>query len=734
MQEIRTRRTAVLGLLWLVIQASAAAPSVPGTVDSTSPPVAAVRPVVDTYHGVAVEDPYRYFENITDPEVASWMKAQADYARAALDKLPQRQAFLDRIRALDAATGERVNRVQRSGDGRLFYLQRGVSDNQYRLVVRGPAAADTPRVLVDPEDLRRQTGTPHAINWFRPSPSGRRVGYGLSAGGSEATTLHVIDVASGQEVLTPLDRADFGVPQWLDDERFTFTRMKSLSVGAAAVEKYRDPFTVYVDLRSHQTETLPTRQWRDLGLTPDRDVVLRHVRDGNQANIIVGDGVRNELEMYVGPWFQIRQENAHWIRVFGFQDGITNYAVHGHTVYALSYRGAPRFRILAYDLKHPKQAPREVVPGSDRVITDMADAADALYFAARDGNAQRLWRIAHRIGATPQEVPLPVAGQLYLHAGYGRDFSTSNQSGLVIGLQSWTRPLSYLSVPASGTASELGLPEQRTIDGLADLQATEVLVKSHDGALVPMSIVHKKGLARDGSHRVWLTAYASYGFTIDPGFDPARLAWLERGGVLAFANPRGSGVFGQAWYEAGKQANKPNTWNDVIACGEYLVHEGWTTPAQLGFSGRSAGGMLAGRVLTERPDLFAAVMAGVGVHDMLRFEVSANGPSNIPEFGSVATAAGFKALLAMSPYHHVVDGSAYPAVLLTHGINDPRVDVWASTKMAARLLAATSSAKPVLLRLQYDSGHGIGDTKQQRLEEDADVYAFFWEQLGGSMH
>jgi prolyl oligopeptidase len=247
--------------------------------------------------------------------------------------------------------------------------------------------------------------------------------------------------------------------------------------------------------------------------------------------------------------------------------------------------------------------------------------------------------------------------------------------------------------------------------------------------MVPMSIVHRSDVKRDGKNPVWLSAYASYGFTMEPNFRRERLAWLERGGVLAFANPRGSGVFGNDWYLAGKGIRKVNTWLDVIACAEHLVAEGWTNPRQLGFSGRSAGGLLAGRVLTARPDLFGAVVPAVGVHDGLRFEFEPNGPGNIPEFGSVTTEEGFKGLLAMSPYAHVKDGTRYPPVLLPHGVNDPRVAVWESLKFAARLMAARQGDSPVLLRLDYDAGHGIGNTRVQQIEENADTYAFMWHHL-----
>jgi prolyl oligopeptidase len=238
----------------------------------------------------------------------------------------------------------------------------------------------------------------------------------------------------------------------------------------------------------------------------------------------------------------------------------------------------------------------------------------------------------------------------------------------------------------------------------------------------------------DGSNPTLLYGYASYGITEEPFFSPSRLAWMDQGGVFAIANPRGSSDFGRQWHEDGKQATKPNTWRDFIACAEYLIAQKWTRPAKLGIWGGSAGGILVGRAMTERPELFAVVVPEVGSLDMVRMETTPNGVPNIPEFGSRTTETGFRALLAMSTYHQIKDGVAYPAVLLVHGVNDPRVEVWNSTKVAARLLAVKPPAgeqrKPVLLRLDYVSGHGMGSTKSQALDSRADTFAFLLWQMG----
>ncbi len=297
-------------------------------------------------------------------------------------------------------------------------------------------------------------------------------------------------------------------------------------------------------------------------------------------------------------------------------------------------------------------------------------------------------------------------------------------------LAAWTRAREIYAVDAAGKVANTGLQPLGPFDAPTDYVTTEVKVKSHDGALVPLSIIHRKDLKLDGANPALLYGYGSYGITEEPGFTARRLAWLEKGGVFAVANVRGSGVYGQDWYKAGFKATKPNTWKDFIACAEYLVSQKYTTPAKLGILGGSAGGILVGRAMTERPDLFAAVVPAVGAMDMVRAETTANGVPNIPEFGTVKKEDEFRALLAMSSYHNVKAKTDYPAVLLIHGVNDPRVDVWHSSKFAARVMAASTSGKPVLLDLDYEAGHGIGATKAQRQRDTADIYAFFLWQAG----
>ena len=448
------------------------------------------------------------------------------------------------------------------------------------------------------------------------------------------------------------------------------------------------------------------------------------------------NGTQRELKAFVSPQNALLAGRPQWKKIIAASDEVTGLAYHGDVLYMVSHKGAPRSQVLALDLKKPDMAAaRVVVAASDRVIVNIAAASDGLYVEARDGNVKKLFRQPYA-GGPAREVKLPIEGSFELvDSESGATATDARLPGAVIFLQGWTRAAQIYAVGADGSVKNTGLQPQGPYDAPTGVVATEVKVKAADGAMVPMSILHKKGVVLDGNNPTLLYGYASYGYasygvTEEPFFSSSRLAWLDAGGVYAIANPRGSSVYGEDWYRGGYQSTKPNTWNDFIACAEYLVAQKYTRPGRLGILGGSAGGILVGRAMTTRPDLFAAVVDAVGANDMLRAESTSNGVPNIPEFGSVKTEAGFRSLLAMSTYANIKPGTAYPAVLFTHGVNDPRVEVWESTKTAARMMTSTTSGKPVLLRLDYDAGHGIGNTKKQQLEERADMFAFLLWQMG----
>jgi len=366
-----------------------------------------------------------------------------------------------------------------------------------------------------------------------------------------------------------------------------------------------------------------------------------------------------------------------------------------------------------------------VVPAAEAVITGLGAAKDALYIQRMNGGTGDLLKLAYTSDAKPVPVPLPFEGNVDALA------TDPRQPGVIYELRGWTRFGGYYAYDAKSNKSvDTRIQPQGKYDAPTSLVVDEVKAKSADGTLVPMSIVHKKGIKLDGSNPTIVWGYGAYGISQTASFAPTLLPWYDRGGIFAVAHVRGGGEYGEDWHLAGYKGTKANTWNDTIACGEWLIANKYTSSAKMAVRGGSAGGILVGRTITERPDLFGAAIDDVPVSDTLRMETSANGVPNIPEFGSVKTEEGFKALLAMSPYAHVKDGVAYPAVLLTTGINDPRVDAWEAAKMAARLQAATSSGKPILLRIDYDAGHGFGSTKKSSYEVAADRFAFLFWQFG----
>lgn len=700
----------------------------------TSLPTAAVRNVTDTYHGTKIDDPYRYFENKADPEVAKWMKAHSDHAHATLARIPGRNALLDKIKQYDSAASDRVAQVTRLPGDLYFVERRSATENQFKLYMRqGLKGAD--KLLVDPEALEKKTGKPHAINWYVPSPDGSLVAYGLSSQGSEAAVLHLMDTRTGKPVGQPISRADFGGVDWSPDGKtLVFNRLRAPRAGDKATDKYQNSQTLMLrpGERVGAARTVFGTAARGVKIGAAEIPFVGFSHDGQWAFGFVINGTQRELGLYVAPQAGVLAGKPSWKRLLNSSDDVTSVAYSDGTLYLVSHKGAPRSQVLSIKLKSPDLKTAEVVmPPSERVVVNVVSAADALYVETRDGNVKRLFKRPHGASGAPVEVKLPLEGSFELVSGEGSVYAANpSLPGVLIALQSWNSANQYYQVAADGSVSNTGLQPAGPYDMPRGVVTAEVKVKSHDGVLVPMSIIHREGVKLDGNNPTILYGYASYGITEEPFYSVSRLAWLDAGGVYAIANPRGSSVYGQEWYRGGYQATKPNTWKDFIACAEYLIAQKYTQPAKLGILGGSAGGILVGRAMTERPDLFAAVIPAVGALDMLRMETTANGVPNIPEFGSTKTEAGFKALLAMSTYDNIKANTPYPAVLLTHGVNDPRVEVWESTKAAARLMAATSSGKPVLMRLAYDAGHGIGNTKKQQLEERADMFAFFLWQMG----
>lgn len=691
-------------------------------------PVAPTLPVSDTYFGKTVADPYRYMENLAAPAVQEWAKAQSMATRAMLDAIPGRTRLLARIAELEASVQARVSEVRRLPHDVYFYEKRGASEDQFKLYMRrGLEGQET--LLVDPEALTKSTGVPHAISFFQQSPSGKYLAYGMSEGGSEEASIHVIEVATRKELIEPIDRAHYSEASWMpDDSGFFYFRQRSLPKGTPETEKYRFQTAYFHRMNGKGVDQaiVSAGESKNIEITPEEFPFVGPVPGTPYVIAIPGNGVQNEISVYIALRADALKPGVKWRKLFGRDADVTSFAIHGDDLYLLSHKDASRFKILKTSVRHPDLVHAEVVLApSNEVVVAMSAAKDALYIQARDGTVGKLYRVAYAKGAKPQAMPLPREGSVELAS------TDARLPGLLISIGSWTRDFGYYALDTRrGKFVDTGLQAVGPYGAPENLEAKEVMVTSHDGVQVPMSIVAPKNIKLDGSNPTLLYGYGSYGVTEDPFYIPRYLAWYELGGVRATCHVRGGGAYGEDWHLAGKQATKPNTWKDFIACAEYLIREGYTSTPKLAIHGGSAGGILVGRAMTERPDLFAVAVPEVGVLNALRAETSANGVPNIPEFGSVKDEKQFASLLEMDAYQHVKDGVKYPATLLIHGINDPRVPPWMSLKMAARLQAASTSGKPILLRIDYAGGHGMGSTKSQRQEQYADLWSFMLWQFG----
>jgi prolyl oligopeptidase len=691
------------------------------------PPAAPIRPVVNDYYGVKVIDPYRYMENLKNPEVQKWMKEQADYTRAVLDAIPGRKPLLADIVKYDNSEPATVDSVTRMEGPRYFYLKTLAGQNIAKLYMRDGLNGKE-KLLVDTNRYNGPHGEPAAINYFVPSPNGRYVAYGVSRGGSENATIHVLEIETDKDLPIAIDRARFGGVSWLPDSSgFFYNRMQKLGPGVPASQaelKSRDYLHVMGQPLGKDVPVFGYGLSKDV---PVRliDMPFVTVQPGTDYAVgVLYHGVQNEVTMYEAPLSAFHSRDVPWKKICGTADDVTNFAIHGNEIYLLTHKDAPRFKMIEISLAHPDLADaKTVVPQGPGVLSNPDTAADAIYLQENEGSVYHIFRVPY--GGSVSGLPLPIQGYATLYP------SDPRLPGAVVYLTSWVKgPRFYIYNSASNKLELTNLQPPGPYDNLPDLTSKEVLAPSWDGTPVPLSIVYKKGLKLDGSNPTMIEAYGAYGITIYPTFNLMRLAALNRGAVFAVCHVRGGGVNGQAWYKAGYKLTKPNTWRDLIGCAKYLIAKKYTSASKVGIIGGSAGGITIGRAITERPDLFDVAVAEVGVMNPVRAQNYANGIVNEPEFGNVDTQAGFEDLYAMDSYLHVRNGVAYPAVLLTTGMNDPRVAPWMPAKMAARLQAATSSGKPILLRVSYETGHGFGSTRKQNEDEYADWVTFFFWQAG----
>lgn len=672
-------------------------------------PPTRIDPLTEIIHGQPVSDPYRWLEDDSGPETAEWTLQQNALTEAYLASFPGRERIRDRLAQL-LAIG--AISVPTPAGGRYFYQLREGGQNQPVLLVReGLAGAD--RVLLDPNALNPRGTT--ALDWFFPSEDGKLLAYGLSEDGSEDSVLHLMDVDTGELLADRIPFTRAADLAWLPDNTgFYYTRYPAPGQVPDGEEHYHRSIYFHrlgADPNGDQPVFKPERKeyWPGVDLSPDgRWLVIAVARTFDQTDIYLKD--RNAD----GPLTVVARDLA----------ASFDAAVVRDRLYLRTNLDAPNYRVFTADPADPgREGWREIVAARpDAVLEGMGITRDRLVLIYVERASSRL-RIAGLDGQVLGEVSLPGIGSIF---GIGVEWNTTE---LLFGFSSFTIPPAIYRMELTDGEPELW----RRVDADLDpdqFAVDQVTYPSKDGTGITMFIIRPADLVRDGNRPVYLTGYGGFNISMLPGFSRSTLLWLESGGVIAIPNLRGGGEYGEAWHQAGMLARKQNSFDDFIAAAEFLIRERYTSPQRLAVAGGSNGGLLMGAVLTQRPDLFRAVIIQVPLLDMLRYHLFLIARLWIPEYGSADNETEFAWLNAYSPYHHVKDGSRYPAVMLATAESDTRVHPMHARKMTARLQAATVSNHPILLRLETQAGHGAGKPVSKLVDELTDSWTFVFKEVG----
>ena len=696
----------------------------PATTPAAHPPTEKV-PVSDEYHGVKVVDEYRWLEDAGVPAVKAWTEAQNKHSRAFLDALPDRAGIEARLTELFGKdTPSHGGLVSRPG--RLFAL-RFQPPKQQRLLVTLASANDlaSEKIVLDPNELEPKGQV--AMDWFVPSPDGKLIAVCLSEHGTEEGTLHFYRTETGEHLPDRIARVQYptggGSAAWTPDGTALFyTRYPR------AGEKPEADLNFFQQIYFHKIGTPEGDDEYSAGRDFPRiaEIELDNSRDGRWLLASVANGDGGEFAHYAREM----KDGATWRQVTRFEDAIKEVAFgrDNATLFLRSVKNAPRGKVLRMPLDGSKTLAdaETIVPESEAVIEGITPTAMFLFVSDLIGGPSRI-RQFDLAGKNARELPLPGT------SGVGQLLAMEDRADddrILFRETSYTEPAAWFQYdPATSALKKTALFNTSPVD-FSDIEAVREFAVSKDGTKVPVNILRRKGTKLDGSNPTLLTGYGGYGISLRPGFSFEDRLWFDRGGVMVVANLRGGGEYGEEWHLAGNLTRKQTVFDDFAACARHLIERGYTRPEKLAVEGGSNGGLLMGAFLTQHPDLARAVIAHVGIYDMLRVELDPNGAFNVTEFGTVKDPAQFKALHAYSPFHRVTDGTKYPAVFFLAGENDGRVNPANSRKMTARLQAATASGHPILVRLSSASGHGMGTALTEKIAQQADVFAFLFDQLG----
>lgn len=667
----------------------------------SAPPPSRRNDVVDVMHGVAIHDPYRWLEDQNSPETRAWINAQNAYSRSILDKLAGRDAIVRRLGELMKVDDTQVP-IERHG--RYFFRRRSAAQDLFVIYMRqGGSGKD--EVLVDPHSMSADRSV--SVDIRGVSPDGSLLAYGIRRGGADETEVHFLDINTRKPLADVLPRARYFEVSFLHDHSGLYYSL----MGKNAPH-----------VRFHKLGTDPARDVEVFGnrYGPSNIILAQVTEDGRYLVIHVLYGAAaDKTEVFCqdlahkGPIQPVIQGiNARFFAAPGA----------GH-LYVWTNWKAENGRVLDIDLRHPAQHNwREVVPQSGDVI-DNFDADGGELIVKYLHNVSSRIRVFQPDGRSAGEITFPTLGTVSRLSGHweGRE--------VFFDFSSFHVPPTIYRYDLSHASQSQWARETVPLNS-SNFELKQVSYRSKDGTRVPMFLLYQKGLKLDGANPVLMTAYGGFDISMTPQFSPQAVVWVERGGVFALPNLRGGGEFGEPWHRAGMGEKKQNVFDDFFAAAEWLIRNHYTNPSRLAIEGRSNGGLLMGAAMTQRPELYRAIICGYPLLDMLRYQKFLVARFWIPEYGSADDAAQFKYLYAYSPYQHVEKGTKYPAVLFETGDSDTRVAPLHARKMTALMQWASASGYPILLHYDTTEGHSEGRPVSKQVEDDSDELCFLFWQLG----
>ncbi len=673
-------------------------------------PETSVREVIDDYHGTKVADPYRWLEDDNSEETKAWVAAQNEVTREFLGEIPQRGEIRDRLEAL--WNFERIGQPSRYGDRWFFTHNTGLQNQSVLKVASSPEGEG--KVLLDP-NLLSEDGTV-SLARFRPSEDGKLLAYALSKSGSDWQEIRIRDVETGGDLPDHLEWVKFSGLSWKKDgSGFFYSRYEAPEEGAALTQTNEFQKMFFHKVGTPQAEDVLVYERKDHprwgiggGVTEDGRYLILHISEGTDPNNRV---FYKDLEAEDGEGEVVELLDQADAR-YGFAGN------DGPVFFFRTDLDAPRYRVIAIDTRKPgREDWRELIPQSEDQLDGVSDVGGQLICDyLRD--AKSAVKCFDLEGKLIRELELPGIGSVGGFGGRRGDKET------FFGFTSFTEPGAIHRLDLETGESKMWRRPEVDFDSDA-YETKQVFVESKDGTKVPMFVVHKKGIDPGKTRRTLLYGYGGFNISLTPGFSVQRAVWLERGGVFALANLRGGGEYGSDWHRAGTRTNKQNVFDDFLACAEWLIGNGYTSPEKLAIQGGSNGGLLVGACMTQRPELFGAALPGVGVMDMLRFHKFTIGWAWEKDYGSAENEEEFKALYAYSPYHRLQPGTRYPATLVTTADHDDRVVPAHSFKFAARLqVCQAQDGPPVLIRIETGAGHGAGTALGKMIGKTADEWAF----------